>query len=217
MKKENTFSLYQMIENSHCYWVSKIIYCSNGNLISGGGDQVIKIWKKNKENLFENIQNIIELYNINKIYFLEDKNLLISGGSFGTTLRDVSDFNQIKILKHFNRITSNNFCRINNNKVILENELSNEIFVISIIDMNIIKQIKNNFRPHGIIFIKNKEIILIGGELNTHDIKIYNINNYECIQTINMAHNYIILDFIELKNGMIASFSYDSKAKIWSF
>ena len=215
-KIDNKFSIYKKIENAHCHLVSTIIYCSNGNLISGGGDQVIKIWKKNKENSYEIIHSIIESYSISDIYFLEDKNLLIYSRGFKAIFRDISDFNQIKLLKYFNNITTNNFCRINNDRIILENISRKEIFIISIKELNIIKQIQINFIPVGITFIKNKEIILIG-EFASNDIKIYDINNFECVQIINKAHNSIIGGFIELKNGMIASFSCDSKVKIWSF
>ena len=52
----------------------------------------------------------------------------------------------------------------------------------------------------------------MGGESN--DIRIYRNDNYECIQEIKDAHNHYIKG---LKDGSIASFSFDETIKIWSF
>ena len=38
-----------------------------------------------------------------------------------------------------------------------------------------------------------------------------------CIQTIKNIHNGTIIQFITLKNGLIASYSNDKNIKIWSF
>ena len=67
----------------------------------------------------------------------------------------------------------------------------------------------------GISLIEDKGIFLVGGVSN--DIRIYRNDNYECIQEIKDAHNDNITLFIELKNGSIASFSYDQKIKVLSF
>ena len=67
----------------------------------------------------------------------------------------------------------------------------------------------------GISLIEDKGIFLIGGVSN--DIRIYRNDNYECIQEIKDSHNYYIFGFIELKDGSIASFSWDETIKIWSF
>ena len=87
--------------------------------------------------------------------------------------------------------------------------------VISILNLNIIKEINNPFRCVGITLIEDKGIFIVGGE--SKDIRIYRNDNYECIQEIKDAHNDYINGFIELKDGSIASFSYDQTIKIWSF
>ena len=46
---------------------------------------------------------------------------------------------------------------------------------------------------------------------------MYRNDNYECIQEIKDAHKKDINGFIELKDGSIASFSFDQTIKIWSF
>ena len=64
----------------------------------------------------------------------------------------------------------------------------------------------NNFNWRG--------IFLVGGY--SKDIRIYRNDNYECIQEIKDAHNDSIRGFIELKDGSIASFSFDQTINIWS-
>ena len=67
----------------------------------------------------------------------------------------------------------------------------------------------------GISLIEDKGIFLVGGVSN--DIRIYRNDNYEYIKEIKDAHNENIYGFIELKDGSIASFSYDQKIKVLSF
>ncbi len=71
------------------------------------------------------------------------------------------------------------------------------------------------FECWGISLIEDKGIFLVGGRSN--DIRIYRNDNYECIQEIKDAHNGFIRGFIELKDGSIASFSWDQTIKIWNF
>ena len=85
----------------------------------------------------------------------------------------------------------------------------------SISEKKTIKEIKNPFKCEGISLIENKGIFIVGGA--SKDIRIYIIDNYECIQIIENAHNNDIKGFIELKDGSIASFSKDKTIKIWSF
>ncbi len=58
--------------------------------------------------------------------------------------------------------------------------------------------------------IKIKEYFLFRGNKDTND-------NYECIQTMQNAHDNDINGFIELKDCSIASFSNDKRIKIWCF
>ena len=66
-----------------------------------------------------------------------------------------------------------------------------------------------------VCLIDDKNVLIVVGKSN--NIKIYNIDNYECIQTINNAHIDNITGIVELKNGEIASFGKDKIIKIWSF
>ena len=62
--------------------------------------------------------------------------------------------------------------------------------------------------------IRFDNLIISGGV--DGDIKVYNMN-FECIQTIEKAHNDSINGLTVLNNGSIASFSLDSEIKIWDF
>ena len=91
-----------------------------------------------------------------------------------------------------------------------------KIKIISIFNYKTIIDINNDFICWAILSIKNKEIFLVGGKSNI--IKIYNSNNYECIQSINDAHSQgNIKGFNKLNNGNIISFSTDKTIKIWAF
>ena len=82
-------------------------------------------------------------------------------------------------------------------------------------NLNIIKEINNPFQCNGITLIEDKGIFIVGGL--SKDIRIYRNDNYECIQTIQNAHDDYINGFIELKDCSIASFSTDQRIKIWCF
>ena len=89
------------------------------------------------------------------------------------------------------------------NKIITESIGDSEISlkIISILNKCIIKEINFPFYCFGINIIDKKGIFLVGGDSN--DIKIYNKDNYENIQTIKNSHIESILGFIELKNGQL--------------
>ena len=49
------------------------------------------------------------------------------------------------------------------------------------------------------------------------NLRIFINDTYECIQSIENAHDDNIFGFVELKDGRIASYSDDAKIKIWEF
>ena len=91
-------------------------------------------------------------------------------------------------------------------------KLTHSLKVISLLNLNIIKEINNQFRCAGITLIEDKGIFIIGGV--SKYIRIYRNDTYKCIQTIKNAHDENIKGFIELKDGSIASFSSDKRIKI---
>ena len=100
-------------------------------------------------------------------------------------------------------------------ELLLKQMETNSLKVISILNLKIIKEINNPFHCWGITLIEDKGIFIVGGA--SKDIRIYRNDNYECIQTIQNAHDNYISGFIELKDCSIASFSCDKRIKIWCF
>ena len=90
----------------------------------------------------------------------------------------------------------------------------NSIKVIYISQEKIVYNINIQFICWGLFSVKNKGIFLVGGKCK--DINIYRSDNYECIQTIQNAHNDNILGFIELKNITIISYGWDGIINVWS-
>ena len=217
--KENKFIVDKIINNAHEDDINKVIHCSNGNLISCSKDKKIKLWKEN--NNYNNYENINILTHSNKIYsilLLEDKNILISSGKDGTKFWDLNDINNIDCIKYFKDTYSGwngTLCRLDEDRIIVQGDFQNSLKVISILNLNIIKEINNPFHCSGITLIEDKGIFIVGGE--SKDIRIYRNDNYECIQEIQDAHDNSISGFIELKDCTIASFSNDNKIKIWRF
>ena len=75
IKDKNGFILNKCIENAHTNSITKILYCSNGDIISCSRDKTVKIWKKNENNNYK--VNAI-LYHNNKVYsilILENKKI----------------------------------------------------------------------------------------------------------------------------------------------
>ena len=217
IKNENNFEINQIIKNAHNEAIYKVIICSNGNLISCSNDKMIKIWKENnsKYELVSRFENDDFVYSI---LVLEDKNILISSGDFGTNFLhiNINNLKEIKIDEYFKGVYCcfwNSLQRINENNIIIGSEDS--LTIISISEKKIIKKIDIPFQCNGIIIIKEKGIFLIGGLSN--DIMIYRINDYENIEIIKNAHNDFIIGFNRFRDNLFVSFSKDKTIKIWSF
>ena len=73
----------------------------------------------------------------------------------------------------------------------------------------------NSIKVWGLFFMKDKDLILVGG--NSNDILIYYKDNYKLIKRIENAHNKDINGFIQLNNGSILSYSDDRQIKLWFF
>ena len=106
-------------------------------------------------------------------------------------------------------------CRLDEDRIIVQGNKIDSLKVISILNLKIIKEINNPFQFNAITLIEDKGIFIVGGK--SKDIRIYRNDNYECIQTIQNAHDNYINGFIELKDCSIASFSKDKRIKIWCF
>ena len=154
---------------------------------------------------------------IYSLLFFEDKNFLISSGGDGTKFWDLNDYNNINCIKYFKETWCGwhgGLCKLDDDRIIIQDKVTNSLKVISISKKEIIKEINHPFMCYVIYLIKDKGIFLVGGD--SKDIIIYRNDNYECIQTIKDAHDKKIYGFIELKHGSIISCSYQIM-KIWTF
>ena len=179
---------------------------------------IIKIWEENNDDNYYNIRIFTHSKEVYSILLLEDKNILISSGNDGTKFWDLNEINNIKCIKYFEDTFCGwhgSLCRLDEDRIIVQDKETNSLKVISILNKNIIKEINNPFQCAGITLIENKGIFIVGGK--SKDIRIYRNDNYECIQTIQNAHDSDINGFIELKDCSIASFSKDKTIKIWCF
>ena len=177
IKKENEFELSNHIKNAHKNYISKIIYSSNGNLISCSVDSTIKIWEKINNN-YQLLTTLIQSNCIMTILLLEDKNILVSSGEGGTEFWKIYD-NILNIywIYNFEKVIGtcwNAINRVDEDRIIIGGKDS--LFVISINQIIIIKDIKIPFRCNGIKTINNKGIFLVGGWENF--FILYNSENY---------------------------------------
>ena len=117
----------------------------------------------------------------------------------------------------------NNFCidninKIDDDKIIFQghNDNGKSIKIFSISKMKIVNTIINSDNSLFLIAFKDKGIFLIG---TNKYISIYNINNYQFLIKIPHHHieKYGINGIIDLKNGLIGSYSNDNTINIWSF
>jgi len=217
IKNNNEYIINKSINNAHEKGIYKVIYCSNGNIISCSYNK-IKIWQKNNNNYYESIKILTHSDWVYSILFLEDKNILISSGLDGTKFWNLNkneiNYNNINCIKYFEDIycyNNNGLCRLDEDRIIIGGD--NSLKIISISNKIIIKEINIPFKCWGILLIEDKGIFLIGGYSN--DIMIYRNDNYECIQIIQNAHDYSILGFVKLKDESIISYSNDKNIKKW--
>ena len=211
--KVTKYILKQVINNAHYNIISKIIFNSNGNIISCSYDKSVKIWEENNINKYQCITILKHISWVYSILILEDLNILISSGSNGTKFWNINNYEFITFIENAFCYNNNSLKRIDKERIIVGG-CDGLIKIISISKKIIIKEIINEFWCHSICSIQNKNIFLIGG--NGNDIKIYRNDNYECIQTIEYAHEGHIYGIILLKDGTIASF-FKEVIKIWSF
>ncbi len=209
-----SFTLYQNIKDAHKDKITKVIYCSNGKIISSSWDKTIKIWEENKDNNYNCIQILKHSKWISSILLLNDKNILISSAKDGTKFWNLTNYKCINYIQETYCENNNSLKRLDEERIIIGGNIDGIMKVISIKEKIIIKRIKNEFKCLGICVIEDKGIFLIGGQSKV--IKIYNSNNYECIKIFKDVHNNFIFGIKELTNENIISYG-DKMINIWSF
>ena len=103
--------------------------------------------------------------------------------------------------------------RINNDNIIVAYDRL--IQVISINEKKVIKKIDNYLIVWCIYVLEEIGIfVTVGG--GSKNIRIYNTENYQCIQTIKGTHNDDIIGIIYLNDNLIGTYSFENIIKIWS-
>ena len=211
-KKNVKYEKKEIIKKAHSDIISKVIFCSNGTIISSSYDTFIKFWEiKKNTNKYDISFSFNNSFPIHSILYLEDIKLLISSGEKETKF---INFNNKKIIKVFDNIQSydsNSLSKIDDDLIIIGS--IDKIYIISISNKKIEKEINCNIKSLRVYGILNKGIFFVGGD--SKDILIYRSDNFQNIQTINGAHKESITGFIELKDGKIASFGKDESIIIW--
>ena len=212
-EKENKYILNYIIKNAHESWIFKIIYLYNGKIISCSYDKTIKIWET-KNNTYINIKIINHPNIVYSILLVEDKDLLISSGEFGTTLFNSNNYNCIFEFNDVKCWNWNSLCKLDENTIIVGGT-HGIIKVISLNDKKVIKEINNGFNCWGICFIDNFNIFMTVGE--GKNAKIYKKNNYEFVKDINDIHTDDIEGIIQFNKNenIILTYSWDKMIKIW--
>ncbi len=214
IKQYNYYFLKYTISEAHDGWINKIIYCSNGNIISCSEDKTIKIWEEIYNNEYQLITKLQHSNFVYSILLLEDKNLLISCGYYGTIFWNMNNYQCINYIEDAKCYNSNSICRIDDDKIIIGSELDCKMKIISILRKKIIKEINNEFSCFGICEIESKGIFLTCGD--SKNIRIYRNEDYECIKEINDAHEEQINGICKLNDNIFLSYSNDNNIKIWT-
>ncbi len=215
IKEEEKFKLNKIILNAHISQINKVIYF-NENIISCSNDNTVKLWEENINNNNYQLNLILNhLKSVCSILLIKENNIFISSGLNGTRFYNLNNFELIFEVKETWCGAWNALCKIDNDKIIVQEEQNLLLNIISISEKKIINKIKCNYISLGIISIVDKGIILVG--VNTNIIVYNNKNNYKFLQYIENAHDNYIIGFQQLKNGLIASYSFDESIKIWVF
>ena len=215
IKEEEKFKLNKIILNAHISQINKVIYF-NENIISCSNDNTVKLWEENINNNNYQLNLILNhLKSVCCILLIKEKNIFISSGLNGTRFYNLNNFELIFEIKETWCGAWNALCKIDNDKIIVQEEQNLLLNIISITEKKIINKIKCNYISLGIISIDDKGIILVG--VNKNIIVYDNQNNYKYLQYIENAHGNYIIGFQQLKNGLIVSYSFDESIKIWGF
>ena len=208
-KNEGKFTINTIIKTNHKKIVLKVSFLPNGNILSASVDNTIKIYEEKDDKEYQNVITIVNLKIIRSFMLLEDKKILVTSGDDGTKFWNYNNYEEIY---SFNNVICgfwNSIIRIDDNKILIGGKSS---FYIILLNEKKIIEIQNKFYCNGICYIKNKDILIVVGGI---DIKIYNNKNYQClrsIQDISITSNNGV---IQLKNGLIVTYTAIGIIKIW--
>ena len=211
-KKTNNIkiNLISEIKNAHFACIEKLFF-SHETIYSCGNDKRVKIWNETEKNKYQSITILQHEENINSLIQLDDKNLLISSGDYGTFFWNSNNYSKICCIDNAPCLYNHSLKRFDDDKIIVGGE--NKIVIISLNGKNIIKEIDNEWESFGILPLKKYNVFLTCGFRN---IVIFNCDDYNIIQIEENAHNDIITNLEELSESII-SYSEDKNVKIWKY
>jgi len=198
------------IKNAHFACIEKIIF-SQERIYSCGNDKRLKIWNETKKNKYQCITILQHEENINSLIQLNDKNLLISSGDYGTFFWNSYNYSKICCFENAPCFYNHSLKRFDEDRIIVGGE--NKIVIISLKEKKIIKEIENEWESFGILPLKKYNVFLTCGFRN---IVIFSSDDYNILQIEENAHNDIITNLEELSESII-SHSEDKSVKIWKY
>ena len=210
--KNNKFTKGQNIKNAHSDLISKVFFCNNGRIISSAFDKKIIIWET-KNNKYEKSVTFENDFEVKSFLYYENEKILISSGDI-TKINQIIDMKKKKEIKVFDNIK----CYENNSLTKIDDDnfgigSVDTIYIISIINKSVIKEINVGFKNLRIYGILDKGLLFVGGD-DTH-IKIYRNDNFTEMQNINDACKKGICGFIQMRNGFVCSFGKDNNFVVW--
>ena len=196
LKEENNIadSITKIIQIKSKSAIWALIENSEGYLISGGSDNIIKIWdiKNRKENSLINIKGHKgTIYSICEF----EKDKIISG----------SDDMNIKLWQYdLNSI--NNINNSNNKKPPYQ-------CILNLLD-------PNNSKIKCLVYLAKPNAIMTGDTMlasgsSDNSIRIWDLINWRCLYSLE-GHENTISNLILLKNEYLGSSSWDGTCKIWN-
>ena len=210
----NEYLNIKTILNAHENRIWKVSYYNidKEDIISCSDDSLLKIWEKMENNEYQCKIILTHSGTIKSFLLLNDYNMFVSAGNFGTFFWDMNFYSLIKNIKEGLCFNKNALQKIGNDNIIVSGGIYHKIRVININSKIIIREIDNSFQCYDICQIPSFRLFFVCGA--SKNIKIYREDNYESIQVVTNAHNNFINGFLFLDNDIFISYSYLT-FKIW--
>lgn len=215
-KKDGNFLLKQNIEDEE---IIDVIYDEKSNIITCSRDHEIKIFDKSDKEVYKRNKTITFAYSFH-VKLMGD--LLI-----GTELKTIDFYNVTKkyqLITSINEKSVHEFEQFGNDKIIVYH--NDTLKIISTKEYKLIDTIAIGFQAYGIKYIKDKEIVLVGGCYKYNKLwdksvlSIYKSDTFELIKSIDDIHDSCVKGISMLKNGLFGTYGddYDNgyPIKIWS-
>ena len=213
-----TQSSYQCdytINNAHNDCIFKVIPLRNNRIASCSADRTIKIWNSNHP------YNLIKTLNghtgrVTSIIQLKDKDILISGSSYGDkTLRkwNLLTYQCVKIINTIYCCDKNSLLEIDNNRIIVGGY--NVITIVNISNDIIEHQIENYKLSYVDSFLKLRDGNIFCGCYNglicLYDIKLNTLSFRE-----KKIHNEAVYCLLNINKNQFTSGS-NNEIKVWEY